>query len=438
MDDPFGRWLLTALCAALCAFATLCRSVVKNAGMARLEEEAAEDHRLASWLKMLSRPGRVLTAMSLTKVFCVLMIAALQTLLFARGATFPAFLVSLILTLIVTALCLTVPDRLGESRADEWILSLRVPMMGITWALILPVLAADLISYAFGKLLGLDLHAPEQVTEEDILTMVDSGEEAGTIESNERDLIENVFDFSDTTASDCMTHRTDVTAIEAGENREEILSLIRESGLSRFPVYEGDIDHVIGVLFARDYLINMQDSHPRTLNELLREPYFVPETVAADVLFRDMQKRNIHIAIVVDEYGGMSGLITLEDLLEELVGNIYDEFDKKEEEPLVKLENGSWRADGSVDIETLCESLDIRLPESEDYDTLGGLIFSHFTQIPRDDARPELDVLCTGDGKKPEEGEYTVMHIRVEKIAERRVETALLTLRTEKEQEEKE
>ena len=186
----------------------------------------------------------------------------------------------------------------------------------------------------------------DDVTEEEIRMMVDIGEEKGAIESAEKEMIENVFEFNNTTAGDVMTHRIDVQSIQVDADGDEILDMIEETGLSRFPVYNDDIDDIIGVLNARDYLLNLRLPRPKSMRELLREANFVPESVRADVLFRDMQKRKIHLCIVVDEYGGTSGVVSMEDLLEEIVGNIYDEFDPQEEEEIRKLDDNLWRADG--------------------------------------------------------------------------------------------
>ena len=174
-----------------------------------------------------------------------------------------------------------------------------------------------------GKSLLKKLHKdPDDVTEEEILQIVDIGEEAGAIESTEKELIENIFDFNNHSAEDVMTHRTNVSAVSLEDDRDTILSLIKETGLSRFPVYGEDMDDIVGILNARNFLLNCLEPDPKPLADLLRPAYFVPETLQADVLFRDMQKKKVHMAVVVDEYGGMSGIVTMEDLLEEIVGNI--------------------------------------------------------------------------------------------------------------------
>jgi putative hemolysin len=211
-----------------------------------------------------------------------------------------------------------------------------------------------------------------------------------------------------------MIHRMDVVAIHVEDTFDEILQTIRDSGLSRFPVYDEDIDDIIGILNTRDFLINAQDKQPKALRALLRPAYLVPETVLADVLFRNMQKQKVHMAVVVDEYGGMSGIVTMEDLLEEIVGNIYDEFDPAEESEITKIGDNLWRVDGSVELETLGDALGAELPLDEEYDTLGGMVFSCFNTIPEDGSTPEVDIYG--------------LHIKAETITDHRLETALVSI----------
>ena len=254
----------------------------------------------------------------------------------------------------------------------------------------------------------------KNVSEDNIMAMVEEGEESGAIQRNEKELIEHVFEFDTMTAKDVMVHRTDMVALALDEDEEHIVDTIRQSGLSRFPVYQEDVDDIIGILSTREYLLNFRLPNPKSTKELLRPAYFVPETVPADVLFRDMQSRKIHMALVVDEYGGTSGLVTLEDLLEELVGNIYDEFDPQEEQDIIRLEEDKWRVSGSADLEELAAAVGIDLPKDEerDYDTLGGLVFSQLSVIPEDGSRPVVEAMG--------------LRIRVEELCDRRVEWALV------------
>ncbi len=285
---------------------------------------------------------------------------------------------------------------------------------GQIWLVLLAVsLCVNIVQLLWRPILKL-LHRKDQVSEDNIMAMVEEGEESGAIQANEKEFIENVFEFDNTTARDVMVHRTDMVSLPADAEEDEILSAIRQSGLSRFPVYGSDVDDIVGVLSTRDYLLNFHQPSPLPLGELLRPAYFVPETVSADVLFRDMQGKKTHLALVVDEYGGTSGLVTLEDLLEELVGNIYDEFDPQEEQEIIALDDGRWRVSGSADLEELAEAMDLTLPEEEerDYDTLGGLVFSQLSVIPEDGSRPLVEALG--------------LRIQVEELCDRRVEWALV------------
>ena len=252
------------------------------------------------------------------------------------------------------------------------------------------------------------------VSEDNIMAMVEEGEESGAIQSNEKELIENVFEFDNMTAWDVMVHRRDMVSLAVDADEDTVVKAIHQSGLSRFPVYQDDVDDILGVLSTRDYLLNFRLPQPKPMRELLRPGYFVPETVPADRLFRDMQSKKIHMALVVDEYGGTSGLVTLEDLLEELVGKIYDEFDPQEEQDIIRLEDGRWRVSGSADLEELAATVGIDLPQEDDrdYDTLGGLVFSQLPVIPEDGSRPVVEALG--------------LRIRVEELCDRRVEWALV------------
>ncbi len=328
--------------------------------------------------------------------------------------TIAVILITLILSYFTLVFGELVPKRIAMQRPEKVargsagvITALSVIMKPIVWLL-------SVSTNGILRLLRMNPNQQEEaVTEEEIRLMVDVGEERGTIEPNERQMIENIFEFNNTTAKDVMMHRTNVTAIWKDDSQEEILKVIRESGLSRFPVYDEDIDDIIGILSTRAYLLNEQSAHPRPLKELLYPAYCVPESVRTDVLFREMQKEKIHIAVVMDEYGGMSGIVTMEDLLEEIVGNIYDEFDPQAEQDITPIKENLWRISGSTEIERIEKELSVEIPEEEDYDTLGGLIFSRMSTIPEDGSHPSVDAFG--------------LHIHVEKIEDRRVAWALVS-----------
>lgn len=209
-----------------------------------------------------------------------------------------------------------------------------------------------------------------------------------------------------------MTRQPDVEMFSVYSQTETVLKIIEETGLSRFPVYGEDSNDILGILNAREFLLDVSSKHPKGIRALLRPAYFVPETIHADELFRDMQQKKVHIAVVIDEYGEMSGVITIEDLLEEIVGNIYDEFDPAEAPEIEQLEDNLWRVSGGVDIDTLSETLEIELPEDVEYDTVGGMVFSCLHTIPQDGTKPEVQV--------------NGLDIQVQRIENRRIEEALI------------
>ena len=328
--------------------------------------------------------------------------------------TIAVILITLILSYFTLVFGELVPKRVAMQKPDQVarmsagiITALSIIMKPIVWLL-------SVSTNGVLRLMRMNPHAEEEtVTEEEIRLMVDIGEEKGAIETVEKEMIENIFEFNNTTAKDVMTHRTNVTAIWKEDTPEDIMTAIRESGLSRFPVYDEDIDDIIGILSTRAYLLNEKSDHPKPLTEIIYPAYCVPESVHTDVLFREMQRQKIHIAVVVDEYGGMSGIVTMEDLLEEIVGNIYDEFDPQDEQDILEVKPGLWRISGAAEIEDIAEAVGVELPEDEDFDTLGGLVYSQFSTIPEDGSHPEVDAYG--------------LHIRVEKIEDRRVEWALVS-----------
>ena len=272
-------------------------------------------------------------------------------------------------------------------------------------------LAGNLILLFYRPLLRL-LRRGEEVSEDEIMAMVEEGEESGAIERNEKELIENVFEFNNTTAEDVMIHRTDMVTLSLDDDEETILSAIRESGLSRFPVYGSDLNDILGILNARDLLLDMASSRHRTVRELMRPAYLVPETLSADDLFRDMQHKKVHLAVVIDEYGELAGVVSLEDLLEEIVGNIYDEFDPAEPPELEHLEDGVWRCSGGLSVYTLAEELGFDPPEDADYDTVGGMVLSCLRTIPEDGSRPHV--------------EAGGLDLQVEQVADHRIQWVLV------------
>ena len=263
------------------------------------------------------------------------------------------------------------------------------------------------------RLLGMKTEAEEEnLTEDEIRLMIELGKEKGAIDEDETEWIQNVFDFRDTSILSAMTREADIINLFEDSSEQEILGVIRESGLSRLPVYTADHEDVAGILYTREYLLNLAAKQPKPLSQLLHQAYFVPESIHADDLFRDMQTKKVHMAIVVDEYGNLSGLITMEDLLEKIVGSIYDEFDPIIDPEVEKVNENLWRFPGDTPIKEVEEQMNIILPEQEEYDTIGGMLLSRLRTFPRDGST--VDVEAHG------------LSLHMEKISHRRIQSVLV------------
>ena len=432
--DPLLSIPILIILTAINAFFAAAEIAVISLSETKLKKQAEEgDRKAKKLLSLMQAPDNFLSAIQIAITLAGFLNAAFAADSFADplvnwlvndlhftalpvGAlnTIMVVLVTIILSYFTLVLGELVPKRVAMKKTE----GVARATVGVVWAVATvfrPVIW--LLSKSTNgvlRLMHIDPKADEEeVSEDEIRMMVDLGEERGAIQSNEKELIDNIFEFNNTTAEDVMVHRTDMVMIWVDDSPEEILRTIRESGMSRFPVYEEDADDIVGILNTRDYLLNAQLPKPKPLRELLRSAYFVPESVRTDILFRDMQSKKVHLAIVVDEYGGTSGLVTMEDLLEEIVGNIYDEFDPQEEKDIEQVDENLWRISGSCQLDQVAEALDVTFPEDEESDTLGGLVFAQLSAIPQDGSQIEVDA-CG-------------LHIKVLELTDRRVEWALVS-----------
>lgn len=264
------------------------------------------------------------------------------------------------------------------------------------------------------RLIGLDPNADEEsVTEEEILMMVDAGEEKGVIENTQAEMINNIFEFDDIDAGDLMTHRVDMTAVEGSDKIGDVIKVAIDEGYSRIPVYDDDPDNIIGIVYVKDLLQYAKSGIPeqKTIREVMREAYFVPESKKCGELFTEMIEKRVQIAIVVDEYGGTAGLITMEDLIESIVGNIQDEYDDEDEE-VAKLNDNTFTVDGTMDLDEVCELINAQLPEGE-YDTLAGFLIAQLGYLPQDG---NMDVVEYKNIK------FTVLSVEERRIAKVKIE----------------
>lgn len=239
-------------------------------------------------------------------------------------------------------------------------------------------------SILIGRILGVEVKTENiMFTEEDLISFVNVGEAEGIIEEEEKEMIHSIVGLGETSAKEIMTPRTSMFAVEGNKTLDDIWDEMIDAGFSRIPVYEETIDNIIGVLYTKDVLNYLKANSTNTqVKELVREAYYVPETKSIIEILQEFKSKKVHIALVLDEYGGIGGVLTIEDLLEEIVGEIRDEFDHEEEETIKEIDDNRYEVDAMLDIETINKNLSIELPISEDYESLGGLLMSELGKIP--------------------------------------------------------
>lgn len=241
------------------------------------------------------------------------------------------------------------------------------------------------------RLLGFNPHADEEtVTEEEIRMMVDVGGEKGVIEDVQKEMINNIFEFDDLDAGDIMTHRTDMVAVEVGDDLSEVVDTAVSEGYSRIPVYEDDQDNIIGIVYVKDLLAYVGKKLPaKSLRDIMRTPMYVPESKICGDLFKEMTEKRTQMAVVVDEYGGTAGIVTLEDIVEAIVGNIQDEYDDEDEE-ISKINETTFTIDGMTNLEEVAELTGTELPEGS-YDTVAGFIIKELGLLPEEGKTYEVN-----------------------------------------------
>ena len=312
--------------------------------------------------------------------------------------------------LLILVFGIVVPERLVMRNPEGFAYSM-LPIVSILIGIFTPFTGA--INFVAGmvlKIFGLNINENlDDLTEEEILSMVNEGHEQGVLEASEAEMISNIFEMGDKEAQDVMTHRVNVIAVDGNSTLKEALEFMLDGNKSRYPVYDEDLDDIIGILHLRDAFNlhknkKIMDKKVKEIDGLIREAKFIPETKNIHELFKLMQNEKLHMVIVIDEYGQMSGLVALEDILEEIVGNILDEYDE-EEESITKLEDESFIMDGMTELEEVEEVLGLEI--EEEFDTLNGLLVSKLEHIPKED---EMEVIQYQDY------EFTILSIDNKKI----------------------
>ena len=340
---------------------------------------------------------------------------------------FSTVLITLVMSYFSLVLGELVPKKIAMSKPEKMAF-MAAPILVFVAKITKPVVKfLALSTNGVLRLIGIDPHADEEVvTEEEIRMMVDVGGEKGVIEDTQIEMINNIFEFDDIDVADIMTHRTDMVCIDVEESLNEAVKLSIENGFSRIPVYEEDPDDIIGVLYIKDFLKYVGTNLPKTktIKDMMRPAYYVPETKRCGELFTEMTEKRVQMAVVVDEYGGTAGIVTLEDLLESIVGNIQDEYDQEDEEISI-INDTTFEVDGITDIEEVEEHTGKKFPEG-DYDTIGGYIISVLGFLPKDGEMNEVTF---------ENVKFTVLNVEERRISKVKVEILPEEKKKEKEEE---
>lgn len=301
-------------------------------------------------------------------------------------------------------------------RHAERVALLAAPLIAALSYVLYPVARVFvLLSNSLLRMLGQEVIKGQPfLTPEEIKAIVAIGEEEGVLEEEERKMIHSILEFGDTIVKEIMVPRTDIVALPEDTTLKEALEVARKEGYSRIPVYSGSIDNIVGILYVKDIIVFLERGKmDLKVKEIMREPFFVPETKRVDELLKEFQKNKTHMAIVLDEYGGTAGLVTLEDVLEEIVGEIFDEYDFKEEARLEQIGENEWMADGKLDIDAIEEYFGIEITE-EETETLGGFVSSLLGHVP------QVGEKCVFDGLEFEV--VSVANRRVGKIKIKKIE----------------
>lgn len=326
--------------------------------------------------------------------------------------TIAVVLITLILSYVTLIFGELVPKRVAMQKTESIALGLSGMITAVSkiFAPLVWLLTAS--TNGVLRLLGIDPNQQEeQVTEEEIRMMVDAGSEKGAIDCEEKELIQNVFEFNDISVDEVCTHRTDVTLLWMDESIEKWDETIHKTRYSYYPVCGEDVDDIIGILDAKDYFRLKEKNHEILMREAINPPYFVLETVKASVLFQNMKKSGNYFAVVLDEYGGMEGIITVRDLIEELVGDLSDEEEANRPQEIEQISEDTWKIVGTTELDDVMDALGVELPVDE-YDTFGGYIFGELGTVPDDGSQFELK---TKD-----------LIIKVVKVKEHRVENTVV------------
>ena len=396
------------------------------------------DKRAKRLLSLTSQPAKFLATIQVGITFAGFLGSAfaadsfskyLVDFLVSTGVAIPPASLNAISVVIITIILAyftlvfgeLVPKRIGMKKAEAIGLSMSGLVYFVSKIFSPAVWLLTISTNSILRLIGIDPNTnDDKVTEEEIRLMVDAGSQAGAIDLDEKEYIQNIFELDDITANEVMTHRIDVSLLWIEEDDEEWKKIIVETRHAMYPICENSPDNIVGVLNTKDYFRLEDKSRGSVMKKAVKPAQFVPETVRADVLFRNMKQSRSHFMVVLDEYGGMSGIVTISDLLEQLVGDLENEISEVEPPQIEELDSHRWIISGAAPLDEVAESIGIPLP-CDEYDTFSGMVFGMLGKVPKDGSRPELDAFG--------------LSIKVIEIRDHRLEKAIVTLSEKKEAE---
>lgn len=407
-------------CLGSCYFSA-CHVALKTYSRSRLSdllEEQGREHRLELLLGRLPKL-LLMTALLRTCFSLLVLLATLYVVEASWRESRPALTYPLAFVIaggLVSVFAVAVPISWARYRREQ-LLAWSIPVLNVMLAVFMPVASLlHLFDPIIRRVSGADLLGADQdVLSDQVLSVVEDHQAGGAVDDQQKEMLEAVFELPTTTAGEIMTPRTDVKGIEVSSSLDAVKQAIMEVGHSRIPVYEDNLDHIVGILYAKDLIRFLGDGENFELRSVLREPFMVPESKSVRELLAEFKGRKVHMAIVLDEYGGTAGLVTIEDIIEEIVGEIQDEYELLEEPPqLATVDENVSDVDARIRIDDLNDALDIELPEDEDYDTLGGFVFARLGHIPNAGEAFEFDGMrfVVTDAERTK-----VRRVRVEKLA---------------------
>jgi magnesium and cobalt exporter, CNNM family len=399
----------------LCAIASAAETALTSISRIKLKNLVEEgDQKAAQIERLISRPNTFLSTILVVNSVAVIVASSMATVLaLSFSQTFGELIATVLISLVILIFCEITPKTAAVQNPLRVARVMVKPVRGAAWLLRPVVVSLSAITNFLVRILGSQvIHRGPFMTEDEIRLMVTVGEKEGVLEEEETEMIHSIFEFGDTTVRAVMIPRIDMVTLESSATVDEAVSLALQGGFSRIPVYEETIDNITGILYIKDMLKQLREGHNQhTIRDLVRPAYFVPETKKLDDLLREIRQRRTHLAIVIDEYGSVSGLVTIEDLMEEIVGDIRDEYDI-EENLYERISKDVYIVDAKMSISEFDDLLDIDL-EDEHYDTLGGFLYARLDKIPvADDTITHADLT------------FTVLATRGRRITKVRVERA--------------